>query len=197
MEERLSILLKSIPTVQTGYRMVLGIDGLSRSGKTTCAEKLCNVFHEKNVPTCVLHMDDFIVERKKRYHTAHEEWYEYYGLQWEVEWLRENMFMALKETDNLSLPFYDSERDEHRIQNIPIPESCLIVVEGVFLQRREWRAFFDFVVYLDCDRRERFSREHHSTRLQIDKFRNRYWKAEDHYLTTVVPTQKADLVLKS
>lgn len=157
MEDNLRILLKSIPAIEKGNRMVLGIDGLSRSGKTTFVNKLCYSFQEKNVSLCVFHMDDHIVESKKRYNTEHEEWYEYYNLQWNVEWLRENMFKKLRGSNNLNLPFYDNDSDVHSILNIQIPDSCVILVERVFLQRQEWRDYYDYLVYLDCDRDVRFS----------------------------------------
>ena len=69
MDDNLSILLNSIQTMKTGIgnRFILGVDGLSRSGKTTFVNKLSHMLQEKNIPICVFHMDDYIVERNKRY----------------------------------------------------------------------------------------------------------------------------------
>ena len=39
----------------------------------------------------------------------------------------------------------------------------VIVIEGVFLQRKEWRDFFHYMVYLDCPRETRFLRESEET----------------------------------
>lgn len=64
----------------TGNRFILGIDGLSRSGKTTLINKLSHMLQEKNIPICVFHMDVYIERHKKRYDTQHKEWYEYYNL---------------------------------------------------------------------------------------------------------------------
>jgi uridine kinase len=157
-------------------RFILGIDGLSRSGKTTLVKKLKVILQEKRINVCVFHIDDFIVERKKRYHTGNDEWIEYYYLQWDIKWLKENFFMKLRESNQITLPFYDDELDTHTIQNVTLPDTCMIIIEGVFLQRREWRSFFDFVVYLDCPRNTRFLRESKSTQQNIEKFRNRYGK---------------------
>jgi uridine kinase len=63
-----------------------------------------------------------------------------------------------------------------------IPNDCVVIIEGVFLQRKEWREFFDYIVYLDCPRETRFLREGEIVKGNIEKFRNRYWKAEDYYL---------------
>ncbi|MFC7441063.1 kinase [Laceyella putida] len=197
MEDNLSVLLTFIPKIEKGNRFVLGIDGLSRSGKTTLANKLSQVLQEKKIQVCVFHMDDYIVEREKRYNTGHEEWFEYYHLQWDVEWLKDHLFKKLKVSNQLNLSIYDDATDTHSTQKIKIPDTCVIIIEGIFLQRREWRGFYDCLVYLDCPRNKRFLRERDSTQKNIEKFRNRYWKAEDYYLKTEAPTEQVHLVLKN
>ncbi|HWJ77174.1 MAG TPA: hypothetical protein VNR61_03740, partial [Niallia sp.] len=62
------------------------------------------------------------------------------------------------------------------------------------LQRMEWRSFFDFMIYLDCSREKRFARESLETQQKLDKFKNRYWKAEDYYLDSLKPQEQADFV---
>lgn len=180
-----------------GERLIIGVDGLSRAGKTTVVgEVLLRVRKEKkNVR--VFHIDDYIVERKKRYDTGFADWYEYYNLQWDVGYLRQELFVRLRHAPEINLPFYDSERDETASKTVVMPRDCIVIVEGVFLQREEWRQFFDFVAYLDCPRETRFQRESVRTREQIDKFKARYWKAEDHYLEMVRPLSKADMIISS
>ena len=46
-----------------------------------------------------------------------------------------------------------------RNEKVQIPIVGVIVIEGVFLQRKEWRDFFHYMVYLDCPRETRFLRE--------------------------------------
>ncbi|GMA63038.1 hypothetical protein GCM10025859_34780 [Alicyclobacillus fastidiosus] len=107
------------------------------------------------------------------------------------------VFEKLRDAPEINLPFYDSERDEAVSKTVVIPGGCIVIIEGVFLQREEWRQFFDFVVYLDCPRETRFKRESASTREQIEKFKTRYWKAEDHYLEIVRPLSNADMIISS
>lgn len=54
-------------------RLVLGIDGLSRSGKTTFVAELMSRMSQYQKPICIFHIDDHIVERKKRYDTEYEQ----------------------------------------------------------------------------------------------------------------------------
>jgi len=194
LRDRIDFLCKTILAAKTAGRLVLGIDGLSRSGKTTFANQLSQTLREQGISVCVFHMDDHIVERAKRYHTGNEEWFEYYYLQWDIEWLTHHLFRQLKTARQLELQFYHQEADAHTRRIVHLADSDVILVEGVFLQRREWRAFFDFVAYLDCPREIRFAREKDDAKQDIQKFICRYWKAEDYYLQTEEPIKQADVV---
>ncbi|WP_232824121.1 kinase [Paraliobacillus zengyii] len=197
MEDKIVNILKEIPKVEQGKKVVLGIDGLIRSGKTTFVRYIEQYIQEKNISVCIFHIDDYIVERKRRYNTGDDEWYEYYHLQWDIEGLKENLFNRLKKTNELNLLTYDYSSDKQKLQTVKISDTCLIIIEGVFLQRKEWRHFYDFMVYLDCSREKRFNRESDVTQSNIEKFEKRYWKAEDHYMRRVSPLERADLVIQN
>lgn len=196
MNAYLQGLIAHIPPLDKGQRFILGIDGLSRSGKSTLTRALEEQMHKKNIPCFTIHIDDHIVERKHRYNTGQQEWREYYFLQWDIVGLAENLFHLVKTETQLTLPFYHEKLDLQIMREVRIPDKCVIVIEGVFLQRKDWRSFFDFVVYLECDRELRLSREAEETKINIDKFSNRYWPAEDHYLAEEQPLRKADLIFK-
>jgi len=190
----LTKLIASIPKPANGERLIIGIDGLSRSGKTTFVHKIETYLLEEKIPVHIFHIDDYIVEKKRRYHTGHEEWHEYYHLQWDVDWIKENLLKQLKESKELRLLTYEPDQDMQIEKMVSIPDTCLILLEGVFLQRMEWRSFFDFMIYLDCSREKRFARESLETQQKLDKFKNRYWKAEDYYLDSLKPQEQADFV---
>lgn len=63
MQDHINAIAASIPTPTSGKRVVVGIDGLSRSGKTTIVKKLQASLHEKGFSVTVLHIDDYIVEK--------------------------------------------------------------------------------------------------------------------------------------
>ncbi|MCU4992042.1 kinase [Bacillus cereus] len=177
-------------------RFILGIDGLSRSGKTTFVTNLKENMKQESIPFHIFHIDDHIVERNKRYHTGYEEWYEYYYLQWDIEWIRQKFFQKLQYETKLKLQFYYDDTDTCEMKKVQIPIVGVIIIEGVFLQRKEWRDFFHYMVYLDCPRETRFLRESPETQKNLSKFENRYWKAEDYYLETESPKDRADLIIK-
>ncbi|TMU85038.1 hypothetical protein FGG79_14170 [Bacillus sp. BHET2] len=190
-------LMQMINSHQTNSSFILGIDGLSRSGKTTFVMELQDILVKESQDFHIFHIDDHIVERARRYNTGYEEWYEYFQLQWDTAWLTENFFRDLKNSNQITLPFYDSQTDTHQSKFIRLPKKGVIIVEGVFLQREKWRAFFDKVVYLDCTREQRFMRESQATQQNPAKFENRYWKAEEYYLNVYNPTESADVVIKT
>jgi len=196
LQDHINAIAASIPTPAKGKRVVVGIDGLSRSGKTTIVKKLQACLHEKGFSVTVLHLDDYIVQRNRRYHTSYEEWHEYYHLQWDVQALQESLFKKLKDKTVLQLCKYNPDSDTHQIEKISLLHTDLIIMEGVFLQRKEWREFFDFILYLDCSMETRFARESKETQQNLNKFKNRYWKAEDYYVNTEYPKERANMVFK-
>lgn len=197
MEESISEIMTMIPRPKRGERIIVAIDGLSRSGKTTIVNKIKQHLLDEKEPLCVFHIDDYIVERKRRYNTGHEDWYEYYQLQWDTEWLKENLFEKLKLSNELYLLTYNGDADKQRLEKVKIPETCLILIEGVFLQRKEWKRFYDYIFYIDSPREKRFKRETAITQAKINKFKNRYWKAEDHYIETENPIKNSNFVFQN
>lgn len=186
-----------IALVKSSQRYILAIDGLSRSGKTTFVEHLSDYLKKEGIDYTIFHIDEHIVKQSQRYNTGFEEWYEYFYLQWEVEKLRKNLFEKLKECQHVELPFYDNKTDGHNTRKIKLPQFGLIIIEGVFLQRKEWRDFYDKVLFLNCSRQKRFSRESEKTKLNREKFEKRYWKAEEYYINTFNPINYASTIIET
>ena len=186
-----------IPSLSSNQLYIIGVDGLSRSGKTTFVNQLESKLNKKGVDFFTFHMDNHIVKKNERYDTGFEDWYEYYQLQWEVEWLREHLFEKARRGCQLILPYYDNESDDHKYQTVDLPKEGVILIEGVFLQRKEWQPYFNHLIFLDCPRNRRFAREDPSAQKNMEKFRNRYWKAEDYYMRNVKPRESADYIVNT
>lgn len=181
---------------------LLGIDGLSGSGKTTLTAQLQKACYYKNIPVIVIHLDDHIVPREQRYGTGQEEWIEYYYLQWDRPRWRELLQYFRKPLDqSIQLEYYQKELDQYDVRSVQLTSQTFIIIEGVFLQREEWRSFFDFVIYLDVPRDVRdkrvLKRDAYigSMEERLAKYQRRYWPAEDYYLENVQPKKFADLVM--
>lgn len=195
MEQELEMVFNAINRWGDQERLIFGIDGLSRSGKTTFANAMVEKADTLGMECRLFHIDDLIVERTRRYRTGFDEWQEHYELQWPVKKLEEVFFSKLKNAQQVELPCYDALEDACKVKTLILPKQAFIIVEGVFLQRTEWRPYFDKVIYLACPRTKRFLRETKAVQQNIEKMERRYWKAERHYETTVKPEQQADWVL--
>ena len=152
----------------------------------------------------MLHIDDFIVERHRRYETGQSEAMEYYALQWDVDLLVQTLFEPLRQGETtLTLPYYARDRDKIVIRTIEIASNALVLIEGIFLLRDEWRPYFDYIVYLDCPREVRYERVlNRDTYIgdlseRLAKYERRYWPGEAHYIKTINPQAQADQIVPS
>lgn len=179
---------------------IVGMDGLGGAGKTTLTQQLKQELQQTS-EVFAIHLDNHIVERSRRYHTGYEEWYEYYNLQWNLPMLTEDLFKTLHQRQTkLSLPFYNLSLDKQTMKTIPVSPETILLIEGVFLQRKEWESYFDFTVFIDCPKEIRYERVLKrdaylgDEQARVDKYKRRYWLAENYYMTEVKPQEIADRI---
>ncbi|MDG5471282.1 kinase [Jeotgalibacillus sp. ET6] len=182
---------------------IIGIDGLGGSGKTTLAMQLQNEFKSAGCETFLVHIDNYIVQRENRYETGFEEWYEYYHLQWDVEMIQAELFDKLSNSiRQLTLPYYDKSSNTIQDQLMDVPPDAIMIIEGVFIQRKEWQNYFDYMIFLDCSLELRskrvLARDRYlgDNQARIEKYKSRYWLAEDYYLQKVKPIENADYLYR-
>ena len=199
-------LIKQIHQLYNGHThtavrpFVVALDGLSGAGKTTLVTQLQQHFQN----AVVIHIDDHIVEHAKRYNTGYVEWIEYYNLQWDLPFLTKILLQAIRDNaPYLQLPYYLKEMDTTIEKTVMLQPNCIVLIEGIFLLRNEWKHYYDFSIFLDCPKEVRFQRvcerEKYVGDMQerIKKYNNRYWPAEEYYLKTQKPLDVADFVLQS
>jgi len=181
--------------------LVVGIDGLGGAGKSTFSYELKDALVNYNCSVHTIHLDHHIVERKNRYQTIYEEWYEYYYLQWDVIRIVNDLLKPLQKGLSPLLPFYHPSTDSISSEIVKVCQNSIVLIEGIFLQREEWRAFFDIVIFLDCPEEVRHDRVlkrdtylgDYETRLK--KYQERYWLGEKHYMENVDPYRLADVIV--
>ncbi|MDV2582301.1 kinase [Alkalibacillus haloalkaliphilus] len=179
---------------------IIGVDGLSGSGKTTLSKQFYNLLSQ-NYTLSIIHLDDHINCRSMRYNTRYKEWYEYYYLQWDVEMLTKQLFNNINNNVNVNLPFYNKVEDNHFYHEIQVAQKDFCIIEGVFLQRDQWKHFFDYIIYIDCPRDVRFKRVIErdlvlGDQLEVmSKYDRRYWPGEEYYLSVECPKEQSDFIL--
>lgn len=183
--------------------LIIGIDGLGGAGKTTIVNSLKLQLNNRDYNTAILHIDDFIHPKNIRYNESKEEWYCYYNIQWRYDYLIKEILMPIKEGIEIDkeIEIYDKDNDIYTLEQIKIPQGSIILLEGIFLQRKEIREYFDYVIYLDVPKEVRLNRvinrdKYIGNSEEIkSKYERRYFPAEDKYIEEYSPIQNADYVL--
>lgn len=183
--------------------LIIGIDGLGGAGKTTIVNSLKLQLQDKNYNSVVLHIDDFIHKKDIRYNESKEEWYCYYNIQWRYDYLIKEILMPIKEGAEIDkqIELYNKDNDAYILDQIKIPQGSILLLEGIFLQRKEIRQYFDYIVYLDVPKEIRLSRVINrdmyigNSEDIKSKYERRYFPAEDKYMEEYCPAQNADFVL--
>lgn len=179
---------------------VIGIDGLGGAGKSTISEKICRELERSGIHTVLLHIDDFINVRSVRYNERYPQWQCYYDLQWRYDHFRE-VISALRRDGKVTAELYDKEDDSYLRTDYCTKKRTVIIVEGIFLQRKELDGIFDHMVYMDIPEDVRLHRvlerdTYIGNENEIrDKYENRYFPAERRYVNEYLPADKADTVI--
>ena len=168
---------------------LVGIDGSTGAGKTTFTIKLQEELCKLNYNTVILHIDEFIYNKNIRYNNEYDEWYCFYQLQWRYEYLIKELLDPITRNIDIikDIEIYDRESDTYNLINFEIKKRTIILLEGVFLQKKEITSFFDYIVFLDLAREERLKRvlkrdSYIGNLKEIkQKYNNRYFPAEDVY----------------
>lgn len=184
---------------------IIGIDGLGGAGKTTLVNSFKLQLQNENYSSYVLHIDDFIHPKRIRYDSSKEEWYCYYNLQWRYDYLVKEILSPIKngEIIDKQIEIYNKESDEYFTQRVNLVHGSVLILEGVFLQRKELKDYLDFVIYLDVPQEVRLNRvlarDSYIGGLEDIKckYEKRYFPAEEKYMLEYSPIENADFVLKN
>ena len=203
--EEVEILLNKLITNRTSKKIyIVGIDGLGGSGKTTVADSLKLKLQSRGYDTYILHIDDFIHPKHVRYNESKEEWYCYYNIQWRYDYLVKEILLHIKNNDQIDklIEIYDKENDNYILETIGISAGSILLLEGIFIQREELRKYLDFTIYIDTPKQVRLKRvlERDLYIGEVEdinnKYKGRYFPAEEKYISEYCPIENANFVLR-
>lgn len=188
---------------RTDRTILVGIDGLGGAGKSTIADELLHMLEEAGDPAVLLHMDDLIHPRCVRYNAEYPEWECYYDLQWRYDLLLSKILHPVRSGQSVDtvLEFYQLADDSYQLRTVQIPVGSIVILEGIFLQRKELAGMFDLTAYVDVPEEVRLQRVlkrdgyiGNSSEIQA-KYERRYFPAERYYVQECDPASSADLIL--
>jgi uridine kinase len=130
-----------------GDPVVVGVDGVDGAGKTTFADALAAAVSR---PTVRISVDDFHNVAAVRYRRGRDSAKGFWLDAFDYDRLIADVFRPLRTSRRYRARAHDLASDQ------PIdspwqtaPPGSVVIVDGLFLQRRELAGQFDLVVYLD------------------------------------------------
>ncbi|WBW95826.1 uridine kinase family protein [Oceanirhabdus sp. W0125-5] len=185
--EQLQSTLKNMPRKHP--TLLVGIDGCGGSGKSTFTEELTKL----NSEITIIHMDDFYLPSKQRINDTVLQ--KTVGADFDWKRLRNQVLIPLSTNNHTKYQVYDWATDTlgHWIEVNP---GGIVVIEGVYSLRSELADFYDYKIFIYCQRETRLKRglERDGENAR-DIWENNWMVAEDKYIREHRPFEEADLII--
>jgi phosphoglycolate phosphatase len=182
--------------------MVVGINGVDTSGKTTFTLSLADYLRDHGHRTQVVHLDDFHNSRAVRSQgTDERDAYitHAFNLDLLVTELLEPASKSVIVDKHLTLLNLDSDTYTN-VQYYRIDTHTIVLVDGVLLYREPLDAYFDYRIFLrigfaEVLRRARIRDVPIHGEAFLELYRRKYIPIQEWYLKTYTPDQRADIVI--
>lgn len=167
--------------------LVISIDGKSGAGKTTLASLIA-----KNMPTNIIHMDDFFLlqdlrSKKRLQEPGGNVHYERFKKE-VIEHLKDKRFTYQK---------YSCKENKY-VSNITIKQKHILIIEGSYALHPYFGKYYDLAIFLDVDDLEQKKRIIQRNGLDnANTFFKRWIPLENAYFLAFAISKKADLVMKN
>lgn len=173
--------------LKTTHPMILAIDGLCGSGKTTLAEYLSSVFNAQ-----IIHMDNFFLpfERKTAERLAEP------GGNIDYERFIEIVLPALEKRQPFSYIAYNCQTAAYD-RKMDIPSCELIIVEGSYSLHERFGHYYDLSLFLEIDSQEQLLRLERRCQNEnkFNRFKTEWIPMENLYHEAQSVKQRADIIL--
>lgn len=135
-----------------GHPLRVAIDGVTASGKSTCARWLVNAIAAQGRPALHVTMDGFHHRRAHRYRQGRASALGYYRDAYDFEALCAHVLIPLgpNGSGEIRRRIIDLATDEPVDDPLePVPADAIVVVDGTFLHRTPLPDHWDYTVFVD------------------------------------------------
>ena len=174
-------------TLKEKGHCVVAIDGRCAAGKSTLASELAEEFDGQ-----VIHMDDFFLRPEQRT----KERFETPGENVDHERMMEEVFPYINKEENFSYYPFDCSIMEIASEPIEVKETKLIIVEGSYSLRKEFRPYYDITVFLTISPSEQIERIANRNPDKLDRFINEWIPLEEKYFEAYEVEKAADYIIE-
>jgi uridine kinase len=169
--------------MKTKNRVIVAIDGQAAAGKSTVAQTIGAKF-----PASVIHMDDYFLPDEKRTKERRKE----VGGNVDYERFQAEVIDHLTD-DTIHHVAYDCKTKRFRERPI-IRDPRMLIIEGAYSQRSEWRSHYDLKVVITIDPTLQMRRIVRRNGIEMSKrFEHEWIVFENRYLKEQKVIEHADL----
>jgi uridine kinase len=182
----------------------IAIDGIDASGKTYFANQLKSEF-EKQASVLLISLDDFHAPKEERYKLGKDSPIGFYNDSYQYSrFIDLTIKPILNYETRIVSKIFNLENDKEQIEYSAINENTIVIIEGIFLHRKELREFWDYSVFLDVDFEESYQRNLNRSlifnpNLNQNKYKkrwkNRYCDGQKLYFELENPKSNANLII--
>jgi uridine kinase len=191
---------------QKGSPVLVGIDGVDASGKTTLADKLADRLKESNRQIIRASIDGFHNPRAIRYRRGRNSPIGYYRDSFNHQLIIDELLRPLISGD---LRYREATFDYRLDNEVDMPSrtadsDAILLMDGVFLFRPELLGFWDIKIFLDVGFDVTIARAIERARNQepldsvqeiVAQYESRYVPGQELYFQEAAPQEKADILI--
>lgn len=201
-EQVLQELANSISTSGADRVLLVAIDGVDTSGKTTLADELRDRIRTR--PVVRLSIDGFHNPGIVRMRQGEFSPEGYFEDSFNYTFLREQVLDRIRRGENNVVPGIFDYRVEAAVHKPPlaVPPKAVVIMDGVFLLRRELAEYWDLSVFLEVSFETVLERARlrdiglfGEMALLEEKYRRRYIPGQELYFAREHPRARATFVL--
>jgi uridine kinase len=185
----------SLAALLGGRRMILvAIDGPGGSGKSALARSLRMTLDEADVSVSVVEVDDFYLPSAARSREGPSE--KPIGGDFDWRRLRDQVLEPLRRGQSARYDRYDWAKDELSDMGEVLPGG-VVLVEGIYSNRRELTGFYDLRIWVECPRELRLTRGlERDGETARSRWEQDWMPSEDRYIQEHRPQDLADIVVR-
>lgn len=145
-------MVRDVLSAHPGHPLRVAIDGVTASGKSTCARWLVNAIAAQGRPAIHVTMDGFHHRRDYRYRQGRASAIGYYRDAYDFDALCTHVLIPLGPNGSREIRrrIIDLATDEPVDDPLePVPIDAIVVVDGTFLHRPPLPDFWDYTVFID------------------------------------------------
>ncbi len=186
------------------HPFIIGITGIDTSGKTKFAKELNLFLQENKLKTQLIKLDDFHNPKSIRYDGQNEA-DNYFNKSFNLENLISELLNPIKQAGQVqkSIKHLNLDTDKYDLEKTyNIDCDTIVILEGVFLFRKELLPFLDCKIFLHISfetarKRAKFRDIPIQGEEVMKKYETKYLPAQEKYLSEINPEKIADLTINN